>query len=70
MLLLKTNTAGRHILLNPLLIHLIDKTIQLFLNSEEAVQCIPSDADLLVFILPNTCGVLLAGAEVLSSVVS
>lgn len=58
------------LLLNPLLIHLIDKTIQLFLNSEKAVQCIPSDPDLSVFILPNMCGVLLAGAEVLSSVVS
>lgn len=58
------------LLLNPLLIHLIDKTIQLFLNSEKDVQHIPSDPDLLVFILPNMCGVLLAVADVLSSVVS
>lgn len=58
------------LLLKPLPIHLIDKTIQLFLNSEKAIQHIPSDPDLLVFILPNMCGVLLAGADVLSSVVS
>lgn len=58
------------LLLNPLSIHLIDKTIQLFLYSEKAIQCISSDADLLVFILPNMCGVLLAGAGILSSVVS
>lgn len=57
-------------LLKPLSIHLIDKTVELFLNSEKAIKHITSDPDLLVFILPNMCGVLLAGAGILSSVVS
>jgi len=57
------------LLLNPVSIHLIDKTIQQFLNSERAIQHIPSDPDLRIFILPNMCGVLLAGADVPSSVV-
>lgn len=58
------------LLLNPLSIHLIDKTIQLFLYSEKAIPCIASDPDLLVFVFPNMCGVILAGAGILSSVVS
>lgn len=58
------------LLLNPLSISVMDTTIQLFLNSEKAIQHIRSDPDLLVFILPNMCGVLLAEADILSSAVS